>query len=1124
MIQTDSSRDGRRLTGYNNHQVHHGHTQQQRHSLYDDDMEDNNQQHHQHYYYDDGEGEEDDDEGHEDEDEDDTGSVLSVPDPNINFDLVYALHTFAATVDGQASVVKGDALTLLDDSNSYWWLVKVLKTSEVGYIPAENIETPYERLARLNSHRNIELTRRDIQDAFPAPPSTKAKATKRVTLAKGVKFQAQVIFGGSDDEGDFAEEYEEWDEALLSSDSDDNSSDSDDYDYYSSHLSGNGYSNNQMQSDYNIYQQSTMSNSNNKINKGVRVPPIVTQSLDHRHSGNSMDSPLSTLSNNKNGTRDTLDLEQSETIKISLTPSIARGEVDDSYGGYNNRSQQQQQQKKTMNKLERLLGEDDPSTSPTSPRNSGGSGKKSSIRKFFSRGSKDGGNYGKRKDSKTSSLGADSILSETASVSSQSTTSYSERNRSGSLDSAMLLQTQGTSSDHNNVNTTGTPTYSDHTRYFTPTDGPNSVMASPTSPSSIMSPSSFTSSLLPVDQQLHHLQPHHHHHQPDEQPVELMIYGGNLTLGQGAKPALAYSTTTAMELIQQVVDTLDSEASEPVEDRATNFYLVVKGVDGDEYTLVPSDRPLSIYHSLTGHLNTPMPSLKKARRISQLMSTTADTSTHIGGPSYHQASSPTSPGGLESAGLTVRFYLHSKRRTTHEEGVIRIKVSLLKSEMVDQEELFGLGQVRVDKSLFVPHTGSVGDVAALILERFHLLNGVVDGSPDLNDRIKALRLDGGSENQAVLYRLNVFRNGQEFVLNVNDPIINAYEGDMMPTIHHPRGSNPDRSSIASMSSVIHSPQADETFFVLRRVHHRLEHHSADVQQTTQPPQRPARSHRPPIRQNTPMPHTKSADEPGAIPPMHPLQTNNDDYSQDRSASPLEMAPVQTVDRQTHSPSHHPATVDPGYYSDTNNEQVTPEDGDVLMQLDAALDSLAHTRNSNEPLTEAITYHQQRSKGGDAVPSPINRDPSPLSVSSSTMDSTPVRSQVLDDPPTSTTSTTSTLSTVATSMTSEPLGMMTPQQDMTPPMKTKGRRGSIQSMLYWDDFGMEELMIMIRGSAKCQEAKEKKEAEKKNRRSSRHYTAPIRSEINEVFKDSHVQLEQLEKELDMLMAQAVKTYC
>ncbi|RCH78194.1 hypothetical protein CU097_001131, partial [Rhizopus azygosporus] len=37
-------------------------------------------------------------------------------------------------------------------------------TNEVGYIPAENIETPYERLARLNKHRNVEITSPSMQD------------------------------------------------------------------------------------------------------------------------------------------------------------------------------------------------------------------------------------------------------------------------------------------------------------------------------------------------------------------------------------------------------------------------------------------------------------------------------------------------------------------------------------------------------------------------------------------------------------------------------------------------------------------------------------------------------------------------------------------------------------------------------------------------------------------------------------------------------------------------------------------------------------------------------------------------------------------------------------------------
>ncbi|KAJ7052482.1 hypothetical protein C8F01DRAFT_1221841 [Mycena amicta] len=126
------------------------------------------------------------------DDEDDASSSLSIPNESIDFDLVYSLHSFAATVEGQANVVKGDSLFLMDDSNSYWWLVRVLKTQEVGYIPAENIETPFERLARLNKHRNVDLasaTQSELQsdvtlsasrvrNALNAPPNPASPLTQ----------------------------------------------------------------------------------------------------------------------------------------------------------------------------------------------------------------------------------------------------------------------------------------------------------------------------------------------------------------------------------------------------------------------------------------------------------------------------------------------------------------------------------------------------------------------------------------------------------------------------------------------------------------------------------------------------------------------------------------------------------------------------------------------------------------------------------------------------------------------------------------------------------------------------------------------------------------------------------
>jgi len=85
---------------------------------------------------------------YEGSDEDDDGGCFSDVDPryidsgwdaeclqnaeDIDFEFVYALHTFVATVEGQANATKGDTMVLLDDSNSYWWLVRVVKDSSIG--------------------------------------------------------------------------------------------------------------------------------------------------------------------------------------------------------------------------------------------------------------------------------------------------------------------------------------------------------------------------------------------------------------------------------------------------------------------------------------------------------------------------------------------------------------------------------------------------------------------------------------------------------------------------------------------------------------------------------------------------------------------------------------------------------------------------------------------------------------------------------------------------------------------------------------------------------------------------------------------------------------------------------
>ncbi|KAI0693483.1 hypothetical protein BC835DRAFT_1415887 [Cytidiella melzeri] len=184
---------------------------------------------------------EDDSDGEDREDymdDDDGSSSLSIPNESIDFDLVYALHSFAATVDGQANVVKGDSLFLMDDSNSYWWLVRVLKTQEVGYIPAENIETPFERLARLNKHRNVDLasaTHAELQETrdrllssrtgsnqacpSPTPGTARAGSRNRSRSAKGVSFTPALfvhrylpaVWGDEEEE----DEDTEWDDEAY---------------------------------------------------------------------------------------------------------------------------------------------------------------------------------------------------------------------------------------------------------------------------------------------------------------------------------------------------------------------------------------------------------------------------------------------------------------------------------------------------------------------------------------------------------------------------------------------------------------------------------------------------------------------------------------------------------------------------------------------------------------------------------------------------------------------------------------------------------------------------------------------------------------------------------------------
>ncbi|KAJ2499833.1 protein phosphatase regulator [Coemansia sp. RSA 1972] len=165
----------------------------------------------------------------------DNESVTSLIDEDVDFGYVYALFNFPQMVEGQVTVEEGEKLTLLDDSNSYWWLVQNLRDNQMGYIPADNIETAFGKLARVNRRKNLKL-------AKPDPEHMAARDTPRKPNARRVVFdnnpvtQVFITNPQTDDEDEYDDEYDAYDVAepavVPSQDDDDDSVDYSSY-YYS---------------------------------------------------------------------------------------------------------------------------------------------------------------------------------------------------------------------------------------------------------------------------------------------------------------------------------------------------------------------------------------------------------------------------------------------------------------------------------------------------------------------------------------------------------------------------------------------------------------------------------------------------------------------------------------------------------------------------------------------------------------------------------------------------------------------------------------------------------------------------------------------------------------------------
>ncbi|KAL8806397.1 MAG: hypothetical protein Q9200_005053 [Gallowayella weberi] len=296
-----------------------------------------------------GSADDEDGSGYGDDDDDDTEDVSFKDDPryidsgwggeclrdteDIDFEFVYALHTFIATVEGQANATKGDTMVLLDDSNSYWWLVRVVKDSSIGYLPAEHIETPTERLARLNKHRNVDLTAKNLLDEQrPKSRNPLKKAMKRGT-GKTVQFTAPTYVEASDVDYSTEEEEEEGEAEYVSNEEERSEHQEahseprqDDESATEPLKAGVHGPESSSEPQAQAKQSATSTDQNNDVDK-VRTSD---EMFDYTDDGPSSKSRNGTVRNTDSFFKD----ESTETRKINLTPSLLR---DDSNGSLKNR-------------------------------------------------------------------------------------------------------------------------------------------------------------------------------------------------------------------------------------------------------------------------------------------------------------------------------------------------------------------------------------------------------------------------------------------------------------------------------------------------------------------------------------------------------------------------------------------------------------------------------------------------------------------------------------------------------------------------------------------------------------------------------------------------------------------
>ncbi|KAF9303337.1 hypothetical protein BGZ74_003981 [Mortierella antarctica] len=724
-----------------------------------------------------GSEDEDEDMDEDDEDDDASTSTVSLTEDDIDFNLVYAFHTFVATQEGQASVVRNDSLMLLEDTNVYWWLVRVLKTGVIGYIPAENIETPFERLARLNKYRNVGLSAPTAEfGTFDEPIKSLDPSTlgERSMNRRSVIFTAQnEYFGASenewDDEDDEEGDDDEMGEYYEGREDEEEGQTSDDQQNRQEEKSALQLEAERVQQEILQDQKQQQKSHYDYDSESGREDeyddePVEEEPVTNRFRRNLLDD-------------DDL-MFDAEPRKISLTPSIARDEPATSSGivnslrsGSNSRAMDSPQQHQQR-----------PSDGYRSP---SFDSEEEERQRQQNRQLKEAKLNAILDDDKTQSRENDSsqaqdLAKKAGKVKSlfgfgkSSKEKEKERKEKERLDREKLKNTM--TSNNNGDGNIGALRNRPNSNGSIGSFGTGQSGQS----GGALSPASANESSDTLQKEI----------------VALRVYPGNVDFGVSMyKTVVVSQTTLASEVASQAVVKFKL-APEGVSS-SNAFYLSVRGVDGDEIVLQPTDKPLAIYQSLTAHLTTPLPPNHRLSisSVSSMMSVNSTSSYASITPST--PTTPTSPSHVRRVGSgrsdphqrSIRFLLNKKIRrpgstssmpstpTTPtapiQEDFFWVKVVCMAQDLpqtmllvdgmgtaLDRADPRAQGQMtgtKVEHWIPMHATSNAGDVIFKALQRIGIRAGVVDGVPE---HILASKRNSAPNGLVIEYQLGVRLNGQ----------------------------------------------------------------------------------------------------------------------------------------------------------------------------------------------------------------------------------------------------------------------------------------------------------------------------------------------------------------------------